>query len=132
MANDINVCMFNGRVTQDARLAYTTGGTAYAKFSLAVNKKYGGKESVSFFNMSVWGKTAEALSQYLTKGKMVSVVCEAEQNRWENESGPQSRVEFRVNSIQLLSSGESRSEQRSEPHYEQAGPENFDDDEIPF
>ena len=53
-----------------------------------MNKKYGGKESVSFFNMSVWGKTAEALSQYLTKGKMVSVVCEAEQNRWENERWP--------------------------------------------
>ena len=66
MANDINVCMFNGRVTQDTSLAYTSGGTAYAKFSLAVNKKYGGKESVSFFNMSVWGKTAEAMSQYLT------------------------------------------------------------------
>ena len=132
MANDINVCMFNGRVTQDARLAYTNGGTAYAKFSLAVNKKYGGKESVSFFNMSIWGKTAEALSQYLTKGKMVSVVCEAEQNRWENESGPQSKVEFRVNSIQFLSSGDSRSEKRNEPRYEQVGPESFEDDQIPF
>ena len=132
MANDINVCMFNGRVTKDTSLAYTNGGTAYAKFSLAVNKKYSGKESVSFFNMSIWGKTAEALSQYLTKGKMVSVVCEAEQNRWENESGPQSKVEFRVSSIQFLSSGDSRSEKKDESHYEQAGPEDFDDDDIPF
>ena len=132
MANDTNVCVFVGRIANEEGIKYTNGGTSYLRFSLAVNRRYDKKDAVSFFSMVLWGKQAESLASYLVKGKQVSVVCEAVQNRWENDKGTQSKVEFTVRNIELLAGGEKRSEQRSEPHYEQAGPEDFDDFRIPF
>jgi len=135
--NDLNNCTFIGRITKVVELQYTNNGIPFSKFSIAVNKKKKDKESVSFFNMVIWGKTAENLTQYLSKGKLVSIICEACQSRWENDEGAQSRIEFNVQSIQLLG-GESKNESVQRKPYQPVkhvekyvGPEEFVDD-IPF
>ena len=77
MANDTNKVILIGRLTRDPELK-TIGETSVAKFSLAVGSSYKkGNEKVeetSFFECEVWGKLADVLGQYATKGKKASKV----------------------------------------------------------
>lgn len=140
---DINHVILFGRLTRDAELKYTSGGMAVCKFAIAVNrrKKQGEQwvEEASFFDVVVWGKTAEALNQYLLKGKQVAVEGELHQNRWEQDGQNRSKVEINANNIQLLGGGTERAGQgndlpapsRQEPA--QGRPfQNDDPDSIPF
>ena len=139
---DINQVVLVGRLTRDVELKYTNSGFAIANLSLAVNRRVKRddtwQEEGHFFNCVLIGKRAEALAQYLVKGKQVGIQGELRQNRWEQDGQPRSRVEIFINDIQLL--GGRVSEQSVRSAGEQAGqyssPEiptadDFDDD-IPF
>lgn len=141
--SDINQVVLCGRVTRDAELRYTSGGTAVAEISVAVNR-YAGKDKadeVSFIDCTVWGKQAESLKQYLTKGRQVVVHGELKQDRWEQDGQKRSKITVNVNQLQLVGGKDERAEQpkpeqRAEPVRNgvpnQQGPEHFDDSEIPF
>lgn len=162
MANDINMVVLVGRLTRDPEMRYTNSGVAVCKFSLAVNRRKRSGDSwsdeVSFFDISLWGKQAESLNNYLVKGKQVAIQGELRQSRWEQDGQKRSRIEVVANNIQLLgdpsggSSGGGRpAAQNNRPQYQQSsspgyqrggndsgynnndysGPEGFDDD-IPF
>lgn len=66
-----------GRVGRDVELRYTPSGMAVAAIAMAY--EYGrkdqqtGKKPTQWIEVTMWGKTAEALSQYLTKGKQVFI-----------------------------------------------------------
>jgi single-strand DNA-binding protein len=139
--SDINQVVICGRLTRDSELKFTTGGTAVARASVAVNRYAGqNKENeVSFFDVTIWGKQAEGLNQYLTKGKQVVISGELRQERWEKEGQKNSRVEIVARSIQLVGSKDEKSEPKKEEpkkqnKYQGPGPEDFQDDadEIPF
>jgi len=103
MSNDINNSNFTGNLTRDAELAYTNSGTAICKFSLAVNEKYGEKEYVNFFDFTIWGKFAESVSQYLTKGIPISVMAKAKQERWEdNDGNKRNKIVFVVQEMRMF------------------------------
>ena len=139
--SDINSVVLCGRVTRDAQVKYTSGGMAVSEISIAVNR-YAGKdkgEEVSFFEVNLWGKTAEALVQYLTKGRQIVVQGELRQERWEKDGQKQSKVRINANNIQLVGGKDEKAEpaRQSAPHPARqpediGGPEQFDDDEIPF
>ena len=103
---DINQVVLVGRLTRDAELKYTNTGTAVCKMSIAVNRRRKSNDEwineASFFNIVLWGKIGEAISQYLVKGKQVGVVGELRQNKWEQDGQPRSRVEVVASNIQLL------------------------------
>jgi single-strand DNA-binding protein len=160
MANDTNIVVLVGRLTRESELRFTNSGTAVCRLSIAVNRmKRSGdqrEEEVSFFDVTVWGKQAEVLNPYLTKGRQICVNGELRQSRWEQDGQSRSRIEVVANNIQLLggSSGSSSSgsdyapaqaqgprksggyEPKGNPRVPSApngfpGPEQFDDD-IPF
>ena len=74
--------------------------------SIAVNrsKKNGDQwiEEVNYFNITIWGKTAENLKPYLTKGKQICVEGHLKQDRWEKDGQKQSRVTIVADQVQLL------------------------------
>ena len=139
---DINQVVLIGRLTRDVELKYTNSGFAIANLSLAVNRRVKKddtwQDEGNFFNCVLIGKRAEALAQYLVKGKQIGIQGELRQNRWEQDGQPRSRVEIFINDIQLLggrgseqgarSAGEQGS-QYSSPDIPTA--DDFDDD-IPF
>ena len=143
MANDINHVVLVGRLTRDSELKYTNTGTAIGKFSIAVNrrKRSGDQwtDEVSYFDIVLWGKTAEALNQYLQKGKQIAVSGELRQNRWEQDGQNRSKVEIIANNVQLLGGTGGRNEgQASRPAPQDDPPsdtgsysDDFEDD-IPF
>jgi single-strand DNA-binding protein len=140
--SDINSVVLCGRVVRDAEVKYTNGGTAVAEISIAVNRYAGqGKpDEVGFFEINIWGKQAEAIKQYLTKGRQVVIQGELRQERWEKDGQKQSKVRINANNVQLVGGKDEKQEParqsapqqtaKSEPVIE--GPEMFADGEIPF
>lgn len=109
---DLNELILIGRLTQDCgadekSFQYVGNGIAKATVSLAVNrsiKKNGNYiEDTSFFNVTIWGKTAENLRPYLTKGKQICVRGYIQQDRWTDDNGnKKSRVSLVADTVQLL------------------------------
>ncbi len=109
MANsDINSVVIVGRLTRDAELRYLNTGTAVASISIAVNrsKKEGDQwiSEANFFDVTYFGKGAEAIKPYLTKGTQIAVQGSLRQDRWEKEGQKFSRVNILADSIELLGS----------------------------
>jgi single-strand DNA-binding protein len=104
--SDLNYVFLIGRLTRDAELKYTAGGTAVSKFSLAVNRRVKSgdawKDEANFFDVVVWGRQGETLSPYLVKGKPVGVAGELRQDRWEQDGRNRSKIEIMAHNIQLL------------------------------
>ena len=139
---DINQVVLVGRLTRDVELKYTNTGFAIANLSLAVNRRVKKEDTWQdegqFFNCVLIGKRAEALAQYLVKGKQIGIQGELRQNRWEQDGQPRSRVEIFVNNIQLLGGRVPDQEPRAAPSQsdqysasEIPTADDFDDD-IPF
>lgn len=135
--SDVNHVILIGRLTRDAELKYTASGQAICKFSIAVNRrrKSGDQwvEEANFFDSVLWGKTAEALNQYLVKGKQVAVEGELRQERWESEGRTHSRIEVNANNVQLLGGGQDRQQSIASQSSQSASPSSnseggFDDD----
>ena len=122
---DINHVLVIGRLTKDfgadpRTFFYTTGGTACAKVSIAVNrsvKQSDGQwtDEVSFFDVTIWGKTAENLKPYLVKGKQIAVDGYLKQERWQKDGQNFSKVNVVANSVQLLGGGTSAPESAPAP-----------------
>ena len=135
---DLNQVILVGRLTRDPELKYTTSGTAILGFDIAVNRsvKKGDKwtDEASFFNCTLFGKQAEAVSKYMEKGKQVAISGELTQDRWEKDGQKHSRVKIICNSLQLLggkSEGKPDTTERMvRDTFETA--DNFQDDPIPF
>lgn len=87
----MNKLFLTGRLGRDAELKYTQAGTAVANFTLATEKKWkknDQKQSKTIWHsVNLWGKTAESLSQYLRKGRKVTIVGELDEQKWEDKQG---------------------------------------------
>ena len=111
--SDINCVTLTGRLTRDAELKYTQNGGAIVRFSMAVNRsKRNGDgswaEETSFIDCVYFGKGAESVNSYLSRGRQVAVSGELRQSRWEQDGQTRSRVEVFVNNLSLLSQGGSK------------------------
>lgn len=68
----MNAVQLMGRLTKDPELKYGASGTAYCKFTVAVNRAFK-KDEVDFINCTCFGKTAEAMGEYSRKGDQIGV-----------------------------------------------------------
>lgn len=89
--SDLNRWVGSGRVTRDTELRYTPNGTAVADVGICSNRvwsKDGAKqEEPTFVDITLWGKQAESLAQYLTKGAFVMVEGRLQLDTWETDEG---------------------------------------------
>ncbi len=71
----MNKVILIGRLTRDPELRMA-GGSAVCNFSIAAESNYtnkNGERAVEFINCSAWGRTADNISKYCTKGSLLSV-----------------------------------------------------------
>lgn len=108
---DLNHVVVIGRLTRDLgaderAFAYTPNGTARANISIAVNRSVRRGEQwedeANFFDVTIWGKTAENLRPYLTKGKQIAIDGYLKQDRWEKDGQKFSKVTIQANNVQLI------------------------------
>jgi single-strand DNA-binding protein len=136
------------RVGRDVEVRNTTGGDAVASVSLAFSygrKDADGKKPTQWVDGALWGKRAEALAPYLTKGTLVTVTCEdAHIEVFKKADGTEGvKLAARITAIDLAGSGEKkpapaptpapRQQQRPAPAPAPAGG-GFEDmaDDVPF
>ena len=102
---DLNNYSVIGRMTRDLderAFAYTSNGKARLNISIAVNDGYGDNQYTSYFDVVVWGKTAENIKPYLGKGKQLCINGRLRQDRWESNGQKNSRVVIVAETVQLL------------------------------
>jgi single-strand DNA-binding protein len=136
------------RVGRDVEVRNTTGGDAVASVSLAFSygrKDADGKKPTTWVDAALWGKRAEALAPYLTKGTLVAVTCEdAHIETFKKADGTEGvKLAARITAIDLAGGGEKkpapaptpapRQQQRPAPAPAPAGG-GFEDmaDDVPF
>jgi len=97
-----------GNLGRDAELKKTPSGTSVLEFSIATNERWNDREGNSqehtqWFRVSLWGRRADALAQYLQKGKQVYVEGKLRARTYQGNDG-QTRVslDVRADDIQLL------------------------------
>ena len=83
----MNKVFLSGNLTRDPEVRYTQSGKAYARMGIAINRRYKDKESVDFFNLVAWERTAEFCGKYLRKGSRVLVEGQLRTNSYENKDG---------------------------------------------
>ncbi len=99
--SDVNTVVLSGRLTRDVELRYTPAGTAVTDMGLASNQYSNDKEVTLFTDVVVWGKQAEALSPYLTKGTFVIVKGRLQLDQWEKDGEKRSKLRVVAESITL-------------------------------
>ena len=115
---DLNKVIEIGRLTKDASVEFIQTGTPKCEISIAVNRsvKKGNDwaDEVSYFNVTIWGKTAQNLEKYLKKGTQICVEGYLKQDRWEKDGQKQSRVSIVAENVQLLGSGKGGNSQNND------------------
>jgi len=110
MAN-LNKVLLMGNLTRDPEVRYTPKGTAVTELGIAVNRIYTGengekREEVTFVDVTVWGRTAENVGEYLKKGRPVFIEGRLQLDSWEDKQSGQKRNKLKVvaDNVQFLGS----------------------------
>jgi single-strand DNA-binding protein len=107
----VNKVILVGNLGRDAELRYTPGGAAVATLNMATtetwNDKSGQKqEKTEWHRVVFWGKVAESLTEYLTKGKQVYIEGRLETRQWNDKDGNKRyTTEVKGDKIVLLGGG---------------------------
>lgn len=114
-----------GNLTRDVETRFTGSGATVGSFGIAVNSREkdgaGYKDRADFFEVTVFGKTAEACAEFLSKGSAVLVSGKLRLERWEKDGKKYSAVKVAAFDVQFLSP-------KKESAAKQAPPE----EDIPF
>ncbi len=107
----LNKVQIIGNLGRDAELKYTSGGQAVSSFNVATTEKWTGKdgqknEKTEWHRCTLWGKTAESLSQYLVKGKQIYAEGKLSTRSWDDKDGNKKyTTEINVQNVVLLGGG---------------------------
>ena len=118
---DINKTVLVGRLTKDIEIKYTNSGAAIGNLSIAVNRSRKQDDQwvdeASFFYVKIYGKMAESLRPYLTKGKQIAVEGFLKQERWQKDGQNFSRVIVGAENVQLLAGNSGNDNQQQNNDY---------------
>ncbi|MBQ6250198.1 single-stranded DNA-binding protein [Ruminococcus sp.] len=88
----MNKTVLVGRLTADPELRQTQSGVASCRFTVAVNRRYAdkstGERQADFITCVAWRQTAEFVSRYFSKGKMIAVEGELRNNNYQDRNHP--------------------------------------------
>ncbi len=105
-----NKVMLMGNLTRDPELRYTTNNQAVVNIGLAINRRYTSgsgeaREEVTFVDCEAWGRTAEIMNQYLSKGRPVFIEGRLRLDTWQDQQGQnRSKMKVVIESFQFVDS----------------------------
>ncbi len=131
-----------GRLTRDPEVRYSAGSqTAIAKFTLAVNRPFAkeGEQDADFIFITCFGKTAELVEKYMSKGRQVGITGRIQTGSYEKDGQKVYTTDVIADRVEFLDRGNSSSESYTQkvddnPFDDQvpAGFAKLTDDDIPF
>lgn len=137
MSNDLNKCMFIGRLGADPESRYMPSGKAVCNFRIACGSQWKDKdgekqERTEWVSVSAFDKLAEICGEYLKKGAQVFIEGRMQTRKWQDKEGnDRYMTEIIAERMQMLGSRQDRSEKAAGPSVEEQSAAPFDDD-IPF
>ena len=112
MAN-FNKVYLIGNLTRDPELRVTPKGTAICQFGIAVNRQFKDesgalRDDTTFVDIEAWGKQAETISKYMTKGRPLFIEGRLKLDQWEDKNSGQKRSRMKVvlEGFQFLGGGQ--------------------------
>jgi single-strand DNA-binding protein len=141
----VNKVLLVGNLGRDAEVRYTPGGAPVASFSIATTENWTSKdgekhEQTEWHRIVLWGKSAESLQPYLTKGKQIYVEGRLQTRQWDDKDGNKRyTTEIKADRVTLLGGGgggRSGGTDRAGSHHpgapDEPPMEPITDDDIPF
>jgi len=135
----INTLTLTGRLARDPETQALQNGDALTRCALAFDYGYGERKTSNFIDVTLFGKTAEALYKYVGKGDWVAMSGQIKQETWEGkDGGKRSKIVFLVRDWHSPKQGNetpSSSQQSPSRAYSGGGDEiNMpeSDDDVPF
>ncbi|MGM0609219.1 MAG: single-stranded DNA-binding protein [Candidatus Muiribacteriota bacterium] len=100
-----------GRLTRDIEIMTTSTGKQLGKITIATDNGYGDNKKTEFFNGICFGKTAELLDKYTSKGDLIMVEGTPQINKWEDKNGNKRRdFEVVINTVKFLQTKDKKDE----------------------
>ena len=96
-----NKVILMGNFTRDPELRQTQSGTSVCRFSIAVNRSYSSqdgstRDETCFVEIDCFGKSAESIAKFFSKGKPILVEGRLRQDNWEDKQSGQKRTKLMV------------------------------------
>lgn len=136
----LNTVSIGGNLCRDAELRATASGMAVLTFSVAVNESRKNQQTgeyedyPNYVDCTMFGRRAESVSRYLTKGTYVALTGRLHQNRWQNKDGQnRSNLEVTADNIHFESrrlDGDDYDQQQAEAQGDYEA--QMYDEDIPF
>ena len=138
-----NLVILTGRLTKEPELKHGASGSAYCKFTLAVNRMKK-DDPADFILCSAFGKTAELIAEYVRKGHQLGVQGRLQQDTYEKDGEKISKTGVTVDKIEFLESNKTESTTSEPKKSNKVNPKpdlnlgepkveiNFEDDTDPF
>ncbi|NNE90592.1 MAG: single-stranded DNA-binding protein [Verrucomicrobiales bacterium] len=97
----LNKVMLIGNLTRDPEVRYTPKGTAVTDIGVACNRSYTTdtgerREDVTFIDVTLWGRSAELVGQYMKKGRPIYIEGRLQMDSWEDKNTGQKRSKLKV------------------------------------
>lgn len=131
------VCV--GRVTRDVELRYIPSGMAVCDLGIAINEKRKDKEETLFLDVTVWGKTAEFCSNYISRGRLVLIDGRLQMDKWTDKEGNiRSKIKLVCNNLKVMDSAKNGDKKEDMPSQDEFSGDVADapapiiDEDIPF
>ena len=107
----LNIISMMGNLTRKPEIKHIPSGKAVCRLSIANNRVYNKNNErmrdVSYFDVEVWGASAENCAKYLNKGSGIIVEGRLQQERWEKDGKPQSNIKIIANMVHFLPKAQS-------------------------
>jgi single-strand DNA-binding protein len=102
----LNVVHLVGRAGGDPDVKYFESGSVKCNITLAVNRPSKNSDEPDWFNLEIWGKTAEVAANYVKKGSLIGIKGSLKMDTWtdKNTNTPRSKPVIRVDKLDLLGS----------------------------
>ena len=128
MAN-VNKVILIGNVTRDPEVKFTPKGSAVTEIGLAVNRSYSldngeKREEVTFIDVTFWGRQAETIGQYLSKGRPIFVEGRLKLDQWDDKESGQKRSKLKVvcENFQFIGAPKGGAEVSDQPPAQRSAP----------
>jgi len=123
----INQATVFGNITKDPELKALPSGQSVCSFSIATNRKWRDKdgnnqEAVEYHNIVCWGKTADNVAKYMTKGSSIYVQGFLQTRSWEKDGHKNYRTEINAQTVQFGPKREGSGQQSAPPPTEADAP----------
>ena len=105
----INRVILTGNLTRDPELRSTASGMPVLGFGIAVNDRHKNSQTgewedyANFVDCTMFGKRAEAIAQYLSKGNKIALEGRFHWSQWERDGQKRSKIEVIVDEIEFMS-----------------------------